>query len=353
MSNLTTLSSLDKMQQESNLTSRLTNTTSPPLLNLPLVIILGALIPFILVGNTLVCVAFIKFQRLRNATNCFLFSLAISDLAVGLILIPFWIAFTVNGFSDMPQGFTKVWRILDVTCSVASMTNLASVSIERWYGVTHPFRHLSMSTSHAIVMSSLSWFYAIGTAMFYLVQGEPEWIFTVITILGLCIPFFIMTICYSVIARVVKRKTPGGNHQSGRECKTVRTLILISVIFLVCWFPFILGSLLTNYCHSCAAYVNHRPAMIIFPKVLHYSHSCINPFLYAILSPSFKSAFEQLFRCTRRSRRIQRGRNSSSDNSRTGINTKRFNLTASFKDKRRKSGLEYNQVSLKMNNNFV
>ena len=293
------------MQQESNLTSRWTNTTSPPLLNLPLVIIFGALIPLTLVGNTLVCVAFIKFQRLRNATNCFLLSLAISDLAVGLILIPFWIAFTVTGFSDMPQGFMTVWIILDITCSVASMTNLASVSLERWYGVTHPFRHRIMRTSDAMVMSGFSWLYAIGIAMLYLVKETSGWKFTAITILGLCMPFFVMAICYSGIARSVKQQIPGGNHQSGRECKTIRALILISVIFFICWFPFIFGSLLTNYCHSCAAYVKHRPVIVIFPKFLHYSNSCINPFLYAFLSPSFKSAFQQLFCGARNKRRIQ------------------------------------------------
>lgn len=308
---------------------------SPSTYNIPLLVILSALIPLALVGNALVCVVFVKYQRLRTATNCFLFSLALSDLAVGLILIPCWIAYIVTQFAAMPNSLDTALTILDITCSVASMTNLMSVSIERWYGVSYPFRHMSMDTSKAALMACFSWLYAFGIGLLMLAEPQ-EWVFTVATVLGVCVPFFVMFVCYVGIAQKIKQKlNSSSQQQSGRERKTIRTLILVTTVFLICWFPFIIGSLVINYCETCAHYVNQRPVLRSFPKALHYSNSCINPLLYAVFSPSFKSAFKQLFCGVPPSRNQSRGRNGSSVNGQsvTASRTNRLNLTTSVKEK--------------------
>ena len=72
-----------------------------PAFNLGLVIVLSMLITII--GNSLVCIAFLKYQKVRTTTNCFLFSLALSDLVVGYLLIPLWIAYIATG------GFPQSW----------------------------------------------------------------------------------------------------------------------------------------------------------------------------------------------------------------------------------------------------
>ena len=313
-----------------------TNTTQPlsHKYSLTLVVILSALIPLTLFGNALVCVAFVKYKRLRNATNCFLFSLALSDLAVGLVLIPCWIAYTVTGFPGIPRSLDIAWMLLDITCSTASMSNLASVSIERWYGVSYPFRHMALDTSKATLMACFSWLYALATSLFFLARPRA-WAVSVTTVLGVCLPFVVVVVSYvGIAAKIRGPKMTRGDEQAGRERKTIRTLVIVTAVFLVCWFPFVIGSLLVNYCEACAHYVNQRPVLMNFPKALHYSSSCVNPFLYALLSPSFKSAFKQLFGIgTPRGKGLSRGRNGSSLNQ-SLTTTKRFNLTASFNNKR-------------------
>ena len=74
-----------------------------PAFNLGLVIVLSVLIPITIIGNSLVCLAFLKYQKVRTTTNCFLFSLALSDLVVGYLLIPLWIAYIATG------GFPQSW----------------------------------------------------------------------------------------------------------------------------------------------------------------------------------------------------------------------------------------------------
>ena len=84
------------------------------------------------------------------------------------------------------------------------------------------------------------------------------------------------------------------------KCKTIRTLVLLSVIFIVSWLPLAIGSIVINYCVQCSLYVRKNSALQIFPKVLHYANSCVNPILYSLFSPSFKSAFRQMLYGTRR-----------------------------------------------------
>lgn len=296
------------MEIGNNTTVPISNSTpfgiiNAPSFNLGLVIVLGLLIPLTIIGNLLVCIAFLKYQKVRTATNCFLFSLALSDLAVGFVLIPLWIAFIATaGFRDLPKSFHDGWSVLDITCSVTSMANLAGVSIERWYGVCHPFRHMSMSVNYAILTSFASWVYALAVGSLYLFNDENKnlWVFTTITCLGLCVPFVIMTTSYCAIARKIREKAMGHSQQSGKECKTIRTLVILSAVFILCWLPFAVGSLLANYCNQCALYVLERPALHIFPKALHYANSFVNPVLYSLFCPSFKSAFSHMFCSSRR-----------------------------------------------------
>lgn len=53
------------------------------------VLVLILFIVLAVVGNTFVCVAIIMDRRLQNVTNYFLFSLAIADLLVSTLVMPF------------------------------------------------------------------------------------------------------------------------------------------------------------------------------------------------------------------------------------------------------------------------
>ena len=326
-----------------NTTLSISNSTplgliNDPAFNIGLVIVLGVLIPLTIIGNSLVCIAFLKYQKVRTATNCFLFSLALSDLAVGFILIPLWIAYiTTGGFKGLPENFQTAWRILDITCSVASMANLSGVSIERWYGVCFPFRHMGMSVKYAVLASFASWVYALVVSLLYLFYDPSNpWAITAITCLGLCLPFVIMSVSYCAIGRKIRQKAKSPSQQSGRECKTIRTLILLSAIFILCWLPFTIGSLVANYCNSCALYVLQRPVLHIFPKVLHYANSCVNPVLYSLFCPSFKTAFRQMF-YGRRPNNLRRRSTLITDQCGSGVHMRRKSngsIMVSFKEKR-------------------
>ena len=118
-----------------------------------------------IIGNILVCFSVYYFPRLRRPTNYLIVSLAISDLLVGSLSLPFRIAQTVNGekFPDSlgPAG-CQYWIWIDMLCCGASILNLVSISVDRLLAVKWPLTyHENMTSKRAFLVIVCVWAYAL------------------------------------------------------------------------------------------------------------------------------------------------------------------------------------------------
>ncbi|XP_050435937.1 probable G-protein coupled receptor No9 [Adelges cooleyi] len=115
-----------------------------------------ALIVFI--GNTLVVAAVFNSSKLRSPTNTFIVSLAVSDLMVGVAVLPFsatWEVFKVWLFGDY---LCSVWLAVDVWMCTASILNLCAISLDRYLAVTRPVQYPSLMTKfRAKVLVVIVW----------------------------------------------------------------------------------------------------------------------------------------------------------------------------------------------------
>uniref|UniRef100_A0A673GFX9 Dopamine receptor D6b n=1 Tax=Sinocyclocheilus rhinocerous TaxID=307959 RepID=A0A673GFX9_9TELE len=97
---------------------------------------LCALILSTLLGNTLVCAAVIKFKHLRSkVTNFFVISLAVSDLFVAVLVMP-WKAVSEVAGCWLFGSFCDTWIAFDIMCSTASILNLCIISLDRYWDCT-------------------------------------------------------------------------------------------------------------------------------------------------------------------------------------------------------------------------
>lgn len=120
--------------------------------------VLALLIIWTLLGNFTVCAAVFRYRHLRaKVTNIFIVSLALSDLLVAVLVMPWKAVAEVAGFWPF-GGFCRTWLACDIMCSTASILNLCVISVDRYWAISSPFRYeRSMNKKVACVMIGVTW----------------------------------------------------------------------------------------------------------------------------------------------------------------------------------------------------
>ncbi|KAG1667020.1 5-hydroxytryptamine receptor 1 [Nymphon striatum] len=102
---------------------------------------LGILIVATIIGNVLVCLSVILVSQLRHPSNYLLTSLAVSDLGVAILVMPFALYLQVNTKWRLGYTVCNMWVSFDVYCCTASILNLCMISIDRYLAITNPLRY--------------------------------------------------------------------------------------------------------------------------------------------------------------------------------------------------------------------
>lgn len=101
---------------------------------------LEILVAFVaIVGNAMVIIVFHRERRLRRRTNYYIVSLALADLLVGLLGIPFAIMASIGLPTNLYSCLFTV-SLLIVLCTI-SIFCLVAVSIDRYWAILYPLAY--------------------------------------------------------------------------------------------------------------------------------------------------------------------------------------------------------------------
>ena len=311
-------------------------------------LILIMLVTFL--GNFMVCLIVYLHHRLRTVTNYFIVSLAVSDLLISLLSLPFRINQTLqNGIWCLGYDICLTWIITDLICSCASICNLAAISVDRYIAIVHPFRyHSLMTTTVGWVVIGIVWTYSItwaalssfnwtesGVQHFFtneLCRKKDPIFYTVVTATAFYLPLLIVLVMYGLVFRVAMNQaravaslqSQGSSNRDGRgrrfsinivkEVKAAKTLAIVVGAFIICWFPFFTFLMISlwNLPLLQPPRVSEEALKGLrgtFLYVLPAINSTLNPIIYALFNREFRSAFLRLLqrtcgsgsRCTRSS----------------------------------------------------
>ncbi|XP_066141115.1 dopamine D2-like receptor isoform X2 [Euwallacea fornicatus] len=101
-------------------------------------------------GNVLVILSVYKERTLQTATNYFIVSLALADLLVAVVVMPFAVYVLVNDKWALPGFVCDFYIAMDVTCSTSSIFNLVAISIDRYIAVTQPIKYAKHKNNRRI-----------------------------------------------------------------------------------------------------------------------------------------------------------------------------------------------------------
>ncbi|XP_019714013.1 cholecystokinin receptor type A-like [Hippocampus comes] len=120
------------------------------------------------VGNSLIITVLSRNRRMRTVTNLFLLSLAVSDLMVSLVCIPFTLIPNLMRtfvFSDITCKM--VMYFMGVSVSVSTY-NLVAIALERYSAICRPLTSRTWQTkSHALKVISATWLTSLSLMLPY------------------------------------------------------------------------------------------------------------------------------------------------------------------------------------------
>uniref|UniRef100_A0A8C6V1C8 Neuromedin U receptor 3 n=1 Tax=Neogobius melanostomus TaxID=47308 RepID=A0A8C6V1C8_9GOBI len=286
-------------------------------------------------GNLLTCAVIAKHKKMRNPTNFYLVSLAVSDLLVLMFGMPLEIYDLWQNYPfPFGEGGCYFKTFLFETVCFASILNVTALSVERYIAVVHPLKTRYLSTNqHAKRVITVIWVASMICAIpntslhgiFYLPEQmeesaictvlKPLWIYNMVmqitTVCFYFIPMVVISILYLVMGlhlsrdRSQRRETLDNGYSShtrikisvenGRRRQVIKMLSIVVAVFGLCWAPFHIERLLwssishwTDLMHNIYQYVH------LLSGVLFYLSSAVNPIIYSLLSTRFRECFREL-----------------------------------------------------------
>lgn len=100
----------------------------------------------VVVGNMLVIIAIATENALKHITNWFIASLAVADLLLGLVIMPFSLANLLMGYWVFGELWCELHSAIDVLLSTASINNICLISLDRYWSITHAVDYLKDRT---------------------------------------------------------------------------------------------------------------------------------------------------------------------------------------------------------------
>ncbi|EDV96619.1 prolactin-releasing peptide receptor [Drosophila grimshawi] len=311
-------------------------------------------------GNVLVCYVVLRNRAMQTVTNIFITNLALSDILLCVLAVPFTPLYTFMGRWAFGRTLCHLVSFAQGCSIYISTLTLTSIAIDRYFVIIYPFHpRMKLSTCIGIIVSI--WVIALLATVPYgmymkmtnevmddstqhligangtsSVNGshidatsaaqaymqvvsdgvtvcEENWpsehyrkVFGAITTtLQFVLPFFIISICYvwiSVKLNQRARAKPGSKSSRREEAdrdrkkRTNRMLIAMVAVFGLSWLPINLVNIFDDFDDKS----NEWRLYMLFFFVAHsiaMSSTCYNPFLYAWLNENFRKEFKHVLPC--------------------------------------------------------
>uniref|UniRef100_A0A8C5GLF4 Neurotensin receptor 1 (high affinity) n=1 Tax=Gouania willdenowi TaxID=441366 RepID=A0A8C5GLF4_GOUWI len=301
------------------------------------------------VGNSITVYALLtrrSLQNLQSTVHYHLTSLAVSDLLILVLSMP------IELYNFI--WFHHPWRFGDAvcrgyyflrdSCSYATALNIASLSVERYMAIIHPFKTKSiMSRSRTKKLISLMWItsFILSTPMVFIMgqetrQGENictvvvsdltmKTVLQVNAFLSFVVPMVVISVLNGIIAnqllqmfREAEQDNPTSLNvtvESNRAQSLhhgVLVLRAVVIAFVICWLPYHARRLMFCYVSNWSdGLMDFYHYFYMLTNVLFYVSSAINPVLYNLVSATYRQTFFSKLRyfcllCRRSPRRNSR-----------------------------------------------
>ncbi|XP_043238964.1 substance-P receptor-like [Amphibalanus amphitrite] len=301
-----------------------------------------------LVGNVGVIVIVATSRRMRSAITAYLVNLAVADISILLLCMWVHLVQDISRHRHYPLGafWCRFNGFAQMTALTASVLTLTAIACDRFVAVMFPLRARRSQTGRRVgIIIAGIWVVSMAAALPLLIHRhllEIQWknaieyscqdnwpttyeyneeaggclltqkykhmYQTLVAVALFFAPIAVMGGAYTLIVwRLWLSPFPSQGmesqiHQSnGSKKRVVKMVVLVMVVFVVCWLPLQVISLYSMF----AIDTGHSAPPSWFESVhflayfMAYSNSLWNPILYGGFNASFRQGFVRLFLCRR------------------------------------------------------
>ncbi|KAB7497390.1 putative G-protein coupled receptor 83, partial [Armadillidium nasatum] len=233
-----------------------------------------------LFGNLLVCHVVVRTKRLHNSINTFLANLALSDLLITVLNIPFnLVRFLLN---DWPFGqvMCSVIPFIQVSSVYASTFTMVAIAVDR-YKVTEVFTYKRLIRCQTEFPSPSLDF--------------RKWLTLATFLTQYLVPLLLTFVVYTFVSKRIWWRIKIGSSTQNQlifhletKKRTVKMLVYVVVLFAVCWLPLNMYHLIIEF-SSYVGPMRHSTTTYYLCHWLAMSNVCYNPFIYCWLNDHFRS----------------------------------------------------------------
>ena len=257
--------------------------------------------------NICTIIVFIRNRNLRKRSTYLVTNLAVIDTLVGGFVV-----YTTFYWSGVPCNVfewrsTETWafyvlQALSVFFPLSSLTNMAIIAVERVHATYRPFKHRLLK----------KWLYGLIIAVVWITAGLVIVTYALLSYFDKTrhslylrtIFFFIclLIICVSYTSIVIKVRCgaqPQHHGAASRERKLTMTLLIVTVVSLLLSLPYVMFGFVvySSYNYLWLSLTESVRFHLDYALVsLLFANSLVNPIIYAIRMPDYRSAVLALFR---------------------------------------------------------
>lgn len=281
-----------------------------------LIILLG------LLGNSLVIYMIIRYKSMRTVTNFFIANLALADLLVNTLCLPFTLVYTLDEwkFGAVLCHMVPFAQALSVHVSILTLTVIA---LERYRCIVfHLGRRLTWRSSFLIMAFTWTTSAVLAAPLAIFREYRKEEIPSINLSIAVCsekwphgtnrdgviysfsmlllqyiIPLAIISYAYICIwVKLKNHVSPSSRNDSiNRRKKTTKMLALVVVVFAICWLPFHVFQVAIDL--DLALSLKEYKLIYTVFHVVAMCSTFANPLLYGWMNKNYRNGFLMVFRC--------------------------------------------------------
>ncbi|XP_075886795.1 trace amine-associated receptor 13c-like [Nelusetta ayraudi] len=264
--------------------------------------------------NLLVIISISHFRQLHTPTNLLLLSLAVSDLLVGLLLMPAQILL-IGGCWFLGSFACGLFYYSSFILTSASVGNMVLISIDRYVSICDPLSYPNKVTQVRVkVCVCVCWALSVlyngvilrdflkhpdlynscyGQCIVVIdsTTGAVDVMLTFVCPVAIIVVLYVRVFVVAVSqARAMRSHVTAVSAQGSvtvrvkkSEIKAARTLGVVVGVFVICFCPYFYPSLAGQDLSTSVAFS-------VFGVWLLYCNSCLNPLVYAFFYPWFRRA---------------------------------------------------------------